>query len=87
MKSDLDFEASNARRSSIFAEMSKRRQSAPAIAGLPTNYNYNRRRSSHRILPPLRKLSDTPKVRVVRIYTETASGCRMGVDCASFEMN
>ena len=87
MKSYLDFDASNTRRSSIFAAMSKRRQSAPAIAGLPTNYNYSRRRSSHRILPPLRRPSDTPNVRVVRIYTETASGCRIGVDCASFDMN
>ena len=45
-----------------------------------------RRKSYHRILPPLRKAHQTPRVRVVRIYTETALGCKIGVDCASFEL-
>ena len=45
-----------------------------------------KKKSNHRILPPLKKVHQTPRIRVVRIYTETASGCRIGVDCASFDL-
>ena len=48
--------------------------------------NIKRKKSNHRILPPLRKLRQTPRIRVVRFYTETASGFRIGVDCVSFDL-
>eukprot|EP00093_Oithona_nana_P003302 03302.XXX_129335_128205_1 [CDS] Oithona nana genome sequencing. len=49
-------------------------------------HNIKRKKSNHRILPPLRKLRQTPRIRVVRFYTETASGFRIGVDCVSFDL-
>ena len=48
--------------------------------------NIKRKKSNHRILPPLRKLHQTPRIRVVKFYTETASGFRNGVDCVSFDL-
>ena len=53
---------------------------------LPICLDIKTKKSNHRILPPLRKVPKNPRIRVVRIYTETSSGCRIGVDCASFDL-
>jgi len=46
----------------------------------------NAQKTNYRILPPLRKVHQTPRIRVVRFYTETTLLlCRIGVDCASFD--